>query len=125
MKSEKNNLRQRNNYVGNRNKVIERDVFLINRNVMKKILLLSMIFGGLLIIFQINQNVSAYGSGEDYPYDGTGDWVIDSDVYIYDENIIMNGSMYIENSGNTDLEFLCIVDPAWIPEIESVIEELQ
>lgn len=27
---------------------------------------------------------------------------------------------YIENTGETELEFLCIVDPAWQPEIESV-----
>ncbi len=32
---------------------------------------------------------------------------------------------YIENTGNTDLVFLCIVDPAWRPEIESVIEGQQ
>ena len=29
---------------------------------------------------------------------------------------------YIENTGEAELEFLCIVDPAWQPEIESVIK---
>ncbi len=28
----------------------------------------------------------------------------------------------IENTGNGDLEFLCIVDPAWRPEDEEVLE---
>jgi len=28
---------------------------------------------------------------------------------------------YIENSGNTDLKFLCIVDPAWRPEDEEIL----
>jgi mannose-6-phosphate isomerase-like protein (cupin superfamily) len=33
------------------------------------------------------------------------------------------GSMqYIENSGNSDLTFLCIVDPAWQPEDEEVFD---
>ena len=29
---------------------------------------------------------------------------------------------YIENTGNCDLEFLCIVDPAWRQEDEEVLE---
>ncbi len=29
---------------------------------------------------------------------------------------------YIENTGNGDLVFLCIVDPAWRPEDEEVLE---
>ena len=29
---------------------------------------------------------------------------------------------YIENTGSCDLEFLCIVDPAWRPEDEEVLE---
>jgi mannose-6-phosphate isomerase-like protein (cupin superfamily) len=29
---------------------------------------------------------------------------------------------YIANAGNVDLAFLCIVDPAWIPECETVLE---
>jgi mannose-6-phosphate isomerase-like protein (cupin superfamily) len=32
---------------------------------------------------------------------------------------------YIENAGQTELEFLCIVDPAWQPEIESVAKGQQ
>ena len=33
-----------------------------------------------------------------------------------------NGIQKIKNTGNTDLTFLCIVDPAWKPEDERVTE---
>lgn len=32
-----------------------------------------------------------------------------------------NAKQYIKNTGNSDLKFLCIVDPAWRPEDEEVI----
>jgi len=32
-----------------------------------------------------------------------------------------NAKQYIKNTGNSDLKFLCIVDPAWRPEDEKVI----
>lgn len=32
---------------------------------------------------------------------------------------------YIENTGDVDLEFLCIVDPAWRPEDEIITETVQ
>jgi mannose-6-phosphate isomerase-like protein (cupin superfamily) len=32
---------------------------------------------------------------------------------------------FIENTGQTDLEFLCIVDPAWKPDIETVADDKQ
>ncbi len=32
-----------------------------------------------------------------------------------------NAKQYIKNTGNSDLKFLCIVDPAWQPEDEKVI----
>jgi mannose-6-phosphate isomerase-like protein (cupin superfamily) len=32
-----------------------------------------------------------------------------------------NSIQYIENTGESDLKFLCIVDPAWRPEDEEVI----
>lgn len=32
-----------------------------------------------------------------------------------------NSEQYIENSGDSDLKFLCIVDPAWRPEDEEVL----
>jgi len=32
-----------------------------------------------------------------------------------------NAKQYIKNTGNSDLKFLCIVDPAWRPEDEEVV----
>ncbi|KPL00768.1 MAG: mannose-6-phosphate isomerase [candidate division Zixibacteria bacterium SM23_73_3] len=32
-----------------------------------------------------------------------------------------NSVQYIQNTGNTDLKFLCIVDPPWLPEDEEVL----
>jgi mannose-6-phosphate isomerase-like protein (cupin superfamily) len=31
------------------------------------------------------------------------------------------GVQYIENTGDSDLEFLCIVDPPWFPEAEEEV----
>jgi mannose-6-phosphate isomerase-like protein (cupin superfamily) len=45
-----------------------------------------------------------------------------SEITATDTVFIPPGAIqYIENTGQTDLEFLCIVDPAWQPEIESVM----
>jgi len=38
------------------------------------------------------------------------------------ENTIIFSILLTENKGNENLEFLCIVDPAWQPEIETIIE---
>lgn len=35
-----------------------------------------------------------------------------------------NATQYIKNSGGEDLKFICIVDPAWKPEDEEVLDEL-
>jgi mannose-6-phosphate isomerase-like protein (cupin superfamily) len=32
-----------------------------------------------------------------------------------------NSTQYIQNTGNSELEFLCIVDPAWRREDEEVL----
>ena len=32
-----------------------------------------------------------------------------------------NSMQYIQNTGNSDLKFLCIVDPAWQPEDEVIL----
>ncbi|MDD5291380.1 MAG: cupin domain-containing protein [Patescibacteria group bacterium] len=32
-----------------------------------------------------------------------------------------NAKQYIKNTGNSDLKFLCLVDPAWRPEDEEVV----
>lgn len=33
-----------------------------------------------------------------------------------------HSTQYIENTGNSDLKFLCIVDPAWRKEDEQIVE---
>jgi mannose-6-phosphate isomerase-like protein (cupin superfamily) len=33
-----------------------------------------------------------------------------------------NAVQFIENIGNENLEFLCIVDPAWQPEVEHIVD---
>jgi len=44
---------------------------------------------------------------------------VNSDCAVY---IPPNSTQYIENTGNSDLKFLCIVDPAWQKEDEQVID---
>ncbi len=56
----------------------------------------------------------------------------DGVLHIDDENLKVskdqaiyippNSKQYIENSGNSDLKFLCIVDPAWKKEDEEILE---
>jgi len=48
-------------------------------------------------------NVSAEGGGEDYPYSGTGDWIIDSDTYVYNETVVVNGNLIIQDGGKLTL----------------------
>ena len=43
------------------------------------------------------------GGGEDYPYSGNGQWIIDSDTYAENEEIVLNGDLIIENGGNLTL----------------------
>ena len=58
------------------------------------------------------------GRGKLYIDDEVRDVVATDTVYIPPEAV-----QYIENTGESELEFLCIVDPAWQPEIERVIED--
>jgi mannose-6-phosphate isomerase-like protein (cupin superfamily) len=44
---------------------------------------------------------------------------VEADCAIY---IPPNAVQYIENAGNCDLEFLCIVDPAWQEEDEEILD---
>lgn len=58
---------------------------------------------------------------------GTGIMHINNEEKIVRENdtiyISQNALQYIENTGETDLEFLCIVDPAWQPAIEHIFTD--
>jgi mannose-6-phosphate isomerase-like protein (cupin superfamily) len=61
-----------------------------------------------------------------YIVSGAGIMHIDderSEVNPGDTIVIPPGSVqFIENAGEKELEFLCIVDPAWIPSCETVLE---
>jgi len=35
--------------------------------------------------------------------------------------IPLNAAQFIENTGKENLEFLCIVDPAWMPDAEKIL----
>ena len=43
---------------------------------------------------------------------------VDDTVYIPPDSL-----QYIENTGEGALEFLCIVDPAWKPDVEHIIQK--
>jgi mannose-6-phosphate isomerase-like protein (cupin superfamily) len=59
-----------------------------------------------------------------YILNGTGIMHINNEEKRVQENDIVyippNAVQHIENAGDIDLEFLCIVDPAWQPAIEHV-----
>ncbi|MDH4222516.1 MAG: cupin domain-containing protein [candidate division Zixibacteria bacterium] len=57
------------------------------------------------------------GEGEMYIDDEKGKVTSGQAVYIPPDSI-----QRIKNVGENDLTFLCIVDPAWRPEVEEIIE---
>ena len=61
-----------------------------------------------------------------YIISGDGIMYIDGEARDVDPNCTIyippRAVQYIENTGNGDLEFLCIVDPAWRPEDEEIVE---
>ncbi|MFW9915017.1 MAG: nitrous oxide reductase family maturation protein NosD [Candidatus Thorarchaeota archaeon] len=44
------------------------------------------------------------GLGTDYPPPNSGDWVISNPTIVYDETILLNGSVLIQNGGNLTLQ---------------------
>lgn len=60
-----------------------------------------------------------------YILEGEGIMHIDSEVAkVHSGQVVYippNGKQYIQNVGNSDLKFLCIVDPAWRIEDEEVL----
>ncbi len=60
-----------------------------------------------------------------YILKGTGLMHIDNESHKVSPGAMIyippKGVQYIENTGSTDLEFLCIVNPAWFPEAEEVV----
>lgn len=56
--------------------------------------------------------------GKGTMYINNGKKNIDKDDTIY---IPLNAAQFIENTGKENLEFLCIVDPAWTPDAEKIL----
>ena len=52
----------------------------------------------LILVFTIHAN--ADGSGEDYPYSGNGNWIVDSETTVWNETIVLNGNLSVEDGGN-------------------------
>ena len=61
-----------------------------------------------------------------YILEGEAKLTIDNEIYqLKKENQIYvtpSSKQYIENAGKSDLRFLCIVEPAWKPEDETILE---
>jgi len=58
-------------------------------------------------------------TGQGLMHIGQESFEVDPDSTIY---IPPNAVQYIENTGSSDLKFLCIVDPAWRQEDEEVLD---
>jgi len=62
-----------------------------------------------------------------YILQGTGTMVIDHESHAVGAGCTVyippQATQYIENTGHDDLRFLCIVDPAWQPQDEEIIED--
>ncbi len=61
-----------------------------------------------------------------YILEGTGKLMINEETHLLEKNdsayVPPNSKQCIENSGNVDLKFLCIVEPAWKPDDEILLE---
>lgn len=57
---------------------------------------------------------------------GSGRLAVDGSVVSVEPGSVVyvppGGTQFLENSGPTPIEFLCLVDPAWRPEDEEVLE---
>ena len=61
-----------------------------------------------------------------YILEGSGRLNIDENTYTMEKNdsayVPPNSKQFIENSGKNDLKFLCIVEPAWKSDDETLLE---
>jgi len=61
-----------------------------------------------------------------YILEGKGNLKIDNETYALEKNdsafVPPNSSQFIENIGKEDLKFLCIVEPAWKIDDETLLE---
>ena len=57
---------------------------------------------------------------------GRGRLTVDDAVVVVEPGSVVyvppGGTQFLDNVGSTDIEFLCLVDPAWRPEDEEVLE---
>jgi mannose-6-phosphate isomerase-like protein (cupin superfamily) len=62
-----------------------------------------------------------------YIIKGTGTIYINNERKLVEKNdtvyIPPDAVQFIENTGEKNLEFLCIVDPAWTPETETILKD--
>ena len=61
-----------------------------------------------------------------YFISGRGRFTIDDHVTLIEAGTTIyvppGGQQFVENTGETDIEFLCLVDPAWRMEDEAILE---
>lgn len=61
-----------------------------------------------------------------YILEGTGNLTINEESHFLGKNdsayVPPNSKQYIENAGDVDLKFLCIVEPAWKTDDETILE---
>ena len=61
-----------------------------------------------------------------YILEGSGNLTIEDEIHILQKDdsafVPSNSKQFIENSGNSDLKFLCIVEPAWKVDDETLLE---
>ena len=61
-----------------------------------------------------------------YVLEGSGNLTVEDEIHILQKDdsayVPPNSKQFIENSGNNDLKFLCIVEPAWKAEDETILE---
>ncbi len=61
-----------------------------------------------------------------YFISGRGCFTIDDHVTLIEAGTTIyvppGGQQFVENTGETDIEFLCLVDPAWRMEDETILE---
>ena len=61
-----------------------------------------------------------------YFISGQGCFTIDDQVALIEAGTTIyvppGGQQFVENTGETDIEFLCLVDPAWQMEDEAILE---
>jgi len=57
---------------------------------------------------------------------GQGQFTINDQVALIEAGLTVyvqpGGEQFLENTGDVDMEFLCLVDPAWREEDETVLE---